>query len=106
MRRKPADGRLLETAQGVTFLERLQPLLARVRGASCERDRAGNRELFFDDVCSLVLLTFFNPSVKSLRDLQAASRLKQVRQKLRCSEASLGSLSEALHVFDADLLVE
>ena len=96
----------LQTIQGVRFLERLQPLLARVRGASCARDRAGNRELFFDDVCSLLLLTFFNPSVKSLRDLKEASRLKQVRKKLGCSEASLGSLSEALHLFDAQLLVE
>lgn len=94
----------LETVQGVKFLERLQPLLPRVRGASCQRDRAGNRRLFFDDVCSLLLLTFFNPSVKSLRDLQAASRLKQVRRKLGCAEASLGSLSESLHLFDPELL--
>jgi hypothetical protein len=96
----------LESIQGVKFLERLQPLLARIRGAGCARDRAGNRELFFDDVCSLLLLTFFNPSVKSLRDLKEASRLKQVRKKLGCSEASLGSLSEALHLFDAQRLVE
>jgi hypothetical protein len=79
--------------------------LARIRGANCQRDRAGNRELFFDDVCGLLLLTFFNPSVKSLRDLKEASRLKQVRKKLGGSAASLGSLSEALHLFDAELLV-
>jgi len=96
----------LETVQGVQYLKRLQPLLARLRGAGCQRDRAGNRRLFFDDVCSLLLLTFFNPSVKTLRDLQAASRLKQVRKKLGCAEASLGSLSEALHLFDPELLVE
>lgn len=105
-RQQSNQGRSLDMVQGVKFLERLKPLLARLRGAGCARDRAGNRELFFDDVCSLVLLTFFNPSVKSLRDLKATSRLKQVRQKLGCSEASLGSLSEALHLFDAQLLVE
>jgi hypothetical protein len=91
--------------QGVKFLDRLQPLLARLRSAGCERDRAGNRQLFFDQVCGLILLTFFNPSLKSLRDLQGASRLKQVRKKLGCQAASLGSLSEALHVFDPQLLV-
>jgi Transposase DDE domain len=92
--------------QAVKYLERLQPLLARLRPAGCERDRAGNRRLYFDHVCGLILLTFFNPSLKSLRDLQAASRLAQVRKKLGCNEASLGSLSEALHVFDPNLLVE
>jgi hypothetical protein len=94
------------TLQGVRFLQHLQPLLGRLRSAGCERDRAGNRRLFMDHVCSLILLTFFNPSLKSLRDLQRASRLKQVKEKLGCNEASLGSLSESLHVFDAELLVE
>lgn len=92
--------------QAVRLLERLQPLLARLRPTACERDRAGNRRLFFDHACGLILLTFFNPSLKSLRDLQAASRLSQVRKKLGCSEAALGSLSEALQVFDPHLLIE
>lgn len=95
-----------ESLQGVRFLQRLGPLLARLRGDGCQRDRAGNRELFYDQACSLILLTFFNPSLKTLRDLQAASRLRQVRQKLGCRETSLGSLSEALRVFDSELLVE
>jgi hypothetical protein len=96
----------LTTLQGVNFLRRLEPLLARVRGASCERDRAGNRELFFDHLCSLILLTFFNPSVETLRDLNRASRIPQVRKKLGCKSTSVGSLSEAMHVFDPALLVE
>lgn len=95
-----------DTLQGVRLLQRLEPLLSRLRGAACERDRAENRRLFFDQVCSLILLTFFNPSVKSLRDLKRASRLKQVRKKLGCNEASLGALSEAMHVFDPSLLTE
>lgn len=91
---------------GIRFLQRVRPLLARLHDDATQRDRAGNRELFFDDVCSLILLTFFNPSLKSLRDLQGASRLAQVRKKLGCGEASLGSLSESLRVFDPQLLVE
>lgn len=92
--------------QGVKFLKRLQPLLARLQADSCERDRAGNRQLYFNQVCSLILLTFFNPSLKSLRDLSRASRLAGVRRKLGCQEASLGSLSESLRVFDPERLVE
>jgi len=96
----------LEALQGVKYLQRLGPLLARLRDEACERDRAGNRELFYDHLCGLILLTFFNPSLESLRDLKSASRLKQVRKKLGCRETSLGSLSEALRVFDAQRLVE
>jgi Transposase DDE domain len=92
--------------EGVKFLGRLQPLLSRLRPAGCQRDRAGNRQLHFDHLGGLILLTFFNPSMKTLRDLQSASRLAQVRKKLGCSEASLGSLSESMRVFDSELLVE
>jgi hypothetical protein len=96
----------LDTLVGVRFLQRLNPLLARLRGAQCERDKAGNRELFYDQLCALILLTFFNPSVKSLRNLEGASQLSQVRKKLRCGPTSLTSLSEAMQVFDPTLLVE
>jgi len=92
--------------QGLRFLQRLNPLLVRLRSHATGRDRAGNRVLFYDQLCALILLTFFNPSVKTLRDLHQASRLKQVRKKLGCSPAALGSLSEALRVFDSELLVE
>lgn len=92
--------------EGVRSLRRFIPLLARLRKDGCERDRAGNRDLHFDHVCGLILLTFFNPSLESLRDLNRASRLKQIKKKLGCSEASLGSLSESLRVFDSERLVE
>src|SRR5579871_5656250 len=86
--------------EGIRLLKRLSPLLGRLRSAGCERDKACNRELFFDQVCQLVLLTFFNPCAQTLRDLKQASRLAQVKKRLGCREASLGSLSEALRVFD------
>jgi len=95
-----------ERLAGVRSLQRFMPLLARLRKEGCERDRAGNRDLYFDHVCGLILLTFFNPSLESLRDLNKASRLKQIKKKLGCSEASLGSLSESLRVFDPERLVE
>ena len=101
--RKPESA---ATVEGAKFLPRLAGMLERLRPAQCQRDRAHNRRLFFDHLCGLLLLTFFNPSLKTLRDLQRASRLAAVRRKLGCSEASLGSLSEAMHLFDPNLLAE
>lgn len=96
----------VRAVEGLKFFQRLTPLLERLHPAQCERDRAGNRRLFFDQVCGLILLTFFNPSLKTLRDLHQASRLATVRRKLGCRQASLGSLSEAMRLFDPELLVE
>lgn len=91
---------------GLKYLDRLAPLLDRLRPVGCERDKAGNRELFFDQYCSLMLLYLFNPIVTSLRGLQQASELKKVQRKLGSPRASLGSLSEAARVFDPELLRE
>lgn len=96
----------LQRVEGVRLLERVRPMLARLHADATGRDRAGNRQLFFDQVCSLILLTFFNPTLKTLRDLHGASKLARVRKKLDCSTASMGSLSESLRVFDPQLLVE
>src|SRR5205823_10771816 len=64
------------------------------------RGRSGNRKLHYDQYCLLVLLTLFNPVVRSLRALQQASTLRTVQRRLGCPRASLGSLSEATAVFD------
>jgi hypothetical protein len=103
---EPREGKELKNLEGVRQLTRLKPLLARLRGEACGRDRAGNRQWFYDDACALILLKFFNPSVQSLRDLQQASRLQQVKKKLGCREVSLGSFSESLRLFDPQRLVE
>jgi hypothetical protein len=86
------------------YFKQLKPLFARLRRIGTERDRAGNRELFFDQYVGLILLFFFNPTFRSLRGLQRASCLAKVRKKLKCSRTSLGSLSEAARVFDAEAL--
>lgn len=54
----------------------------------------------------LILLYLFNPIVDSLRGIQQASQLGKVQKKLGCRRASLGSLSEAASVFDAEALKE
>jgi len=91
---------------GLKYFEQLAPLLERLHDDGCERDRAGNRHLHYDQYCMLLLLFLFNPIVTSLRGVQQASELKKVQKKLGCQRASLGSLSEATAVFDAERLKE
>ncbi len=89
---------------GFKHFKLLNPLLEKLHDQGCQRDKAGNRILHFDQYAALILLYFFNPIVSSLRGIQQASELKKVQRILGCSRASLGSLSEAARVFDADLL--
>ncbi len=95
-----------EDITGLKYFDKLLPLFDRLREVGCQRDKAGNRQLYFDQYCSLLLLFLFNPTVSSLRALQQASELKKVQRKLRCGRASLGSLSEATEVFEPELLKE
>jgi hypothetical protein len=90
--------------RGLMYFKQLKPLFARLHRLGTERDRAGNRELFYDQYVGLILLFFFNPTFRSLRGLQRASCMAQIRKKLKCSRTSLGSLSEAARVFDAEAL--
>jgi hypothetical protein len=95
---KPRD------VQGLKYLERLLPLLDQLHDVGCQRDKAANRNLHFDQYCLLVLLFLFNPVLRSLRALQQASELANVQRKLGCSRAALGSLSEAVEVFEPERL--
>jgi hypothetical protein len=92
--------------QGLKYFRKLAPIFKRLHEVGCQRDKAGNRQLFMDQYCSLVLLFMFNPCLRSLRALQQASELKNVQRKLGCGRASLGSLSEATDVFDPARLRE
>ena len=92
--------------RGVKYLERLLPMLDALHEVGCDRDKAGNRCLFYDQYCMLVLLSMFNPVVRSLRSIQEVSELRNVQRKLGCSRASLGSLSEAVEVFDPSRLLK
>lgn len=92
--------------QGLKYFDKLAPLLRRLHDEGCERDTANNRTLHYDQYCMLILLYLFNPIVTSLRGIQQASELQKVQRKLGCPRASLGSLSEATSVFDAQSLKE
>jgi hypothetical protein len=96
-----AAARRLRTVRMITPLRRL---LKQIHRAGTERDRAGNRQFFYDDYLSLLLLYFVNPSLTSLRSLQNASNWEQVRKRLGIPRVSLGSLSESARVFDPELV--
>ena len=95
-----------EDVTGLKYFDKLAPLLARLHKVGCQRDKAGNRRLHFDQYCMLVLLFLFNPVVRSLRAIEQASELRKVQRKLGCQRASLGSLSEATDVFEPERLKE
>jgi len=102
-RRKRRDVTVADVT-GLKCFEKLAPLLERLHAVGCERDIAGNRDLHYDELCLLLLLGLFNPVVDGLRGLQQASELEKIQKRLKLGRASLGSLSEASRVFDADLL--
>src|SRR5688500_12041709 len=85
-------------------LRRVAGLLASLHEAGCGRDKAGNRELHFDDYVLLVLLYLFNPLIDSVRTLQKVADLPEVRQRLGIKRFSLGSFSESCRVFDPAML--
>jgi IS4 transposase len=95
-----------EDVTGLKYFDKLAPLLARLHEVGCERDKAGNRTLHYDQYCMLVLLFLFNPVIRSLRAIEQASELRKVQRKLGCQRASLGSLSEAKDVFQPERLKE
>ena len=95
-----------QDVQGLKYLRKLRPLLSRLRKVGTQRDKAGNRRLFMDQYCALILMSLFSPAIESLRDLQRACALDKVRKRLGVGRASLGSLSESVAIFDPAPLKE
>jgi hypothetical protein len=86
--------------QGFKYYDLIDGLLARLRPVGTERDLAGNRELYFDQYATLIVLYFFNPTVTTLRGLQQFTTLEKVQRLCGVKPTALGSLSEAARVFD------
>ena len=87
--------------QRLSILRSFKPLLGRLHAhANCH-----NRKVHYDQYVSLMLLYFFNPALTGLRSIQHVSILKNVQRKLGIKRTSLGSMSEASHVFDPQLLI-
>lgn len=90
--------------QGFRLIRPIQNALERLHHQGAERDTAGNRQLFFDQYLSLLLLYFCNSTLTSLRSLQKTTNWKKTQKALGIQPTSLGSLSEAQGVFDASLV--
>jgi hypothetical protein len=98
------DATLTDADVSLCCFGRILPMLDALHDCGAARDRAGNRQLFFDDYCKSVLLFLFNPAINSLRLLQQASALPTVAGRLGVKRFSLGSFSEAPTIFQPELL--
>jgi hypothetical protein len=85
---------------GIKRLKHLLPMLAGLRDVGCARDRAGDRQLHFDEYVTLVLLYLTNPLIDSVRSLQRAASVERVAEQLGVKRFSLGSFSESVRAFD------
>lgn len=56
--------------EGFKYLKLVAELFQTLHDAGTLRDKAGNRELYFDQYAMLMLLYFFNPILTSLRGSQ------------------------------------
>jgi hypothetical protein len=92
--------------RGIKPLRKVLPLLSSLRDVGCGRDRAGNRELHYDQYVTLVLLMLFNPLIDSVRALQQAASIEKVSKRLGVKRFSLGSFSESVRCFDPEKLKE
>ena len=92
--------------QGFQSFRLLGPLMEHLHTAGTERERAGNRQLCYEQYATWWRLYFFSPIVTSLRGLPQATPLAKVPARFGVGPTSLGALSEAGQVFDAALLQE
>lgn len=86
----------------VDFKKRLQDQLAQSAVAPTWEDP--QRQLELSDYLSLFLLGLFNPVVRTMRGLCAASHLPRVQNEVCRRPVSLGSFSEAQAALDPQLL--
>ena len=63
-----------------------------------------NRVLQYSDLLTLLLMSFFNPTVRSLRTMEAYSQSAMLRPMLSVEKAARSTLSDANRCLDAHLL--
>ena len=67
---------------GFKQLRRIAGLLSSLHQTGCDRDKAANRQLHFDDYVLLILLYLYNPMIDSMRTLQKVSQLPEIQARL------------------------
>jgi hypothetical protein len=101
---KQQDLQLAAQLKHFKQLRKVAGLLSFLHEVGCERDKAGNRQLHFDDYVLLILLWMFNPLIDSLTMLQRVADLQEVRKKLKIRRFSMGSFSESCRSFEPEML--
>ena len=97
-RRPPTE----RDVKGLKYLRAFGEVLEHLRDLPAH----GNRQFRFDHYVGLLLVSFFNPVLGSLRALQQATGLENVQEVVGVKKTSLGAMSEAASgVFDPELLV-
>jgi len=86
------------------FRQRLAKARAAMPPPPDKRPGGPERLLLEENYFSLILFGLFNPVIKTMRGLCAASHLKRVQEEVCARPVSLGSFSEAQAVFDPELL--
>lgn len=79
-------------------------LLEKYLGDLRRHNPHANRDLFFDDVVTILLLGFFNSDIRSLRKLELFSQVPGINQSLHVDRVCRSTLSEGLKLFDPALL--
>src|SRR4029434_3062646 len=95
---------LAQNLPGLQYFRLLGPLFDHLHAVGTTRDATGDRQLFYVQYATLLLLYFFNQTVTSLRGLQQMTTFAHVQTQFGIRRTSLGALSEAASVFDAALL--
>jgi len=98
------DKKLLAKLGHFKRLRKVAGMLSFLHDNGCDRDKAANRELHFDDYVLLMLLWMFNPAIDSMRALQRVANMEQVQKKLKIKPFSLGSFSESCRQFEPSML--
>lgn len=88
------------------FNEALAAVLAARGGAACGSWQERNRTLQLGGYLSLFLFGLFNPVVRTMRGLCAATKLPRVQREVSGVAVSLGSFSEAQALVEPALLEE
>lgn len=94
----------IDDLRGFKRLRKVAGLLSHLHDVGCGRDKAGNRELHFDDYVLLILLYLFNPLIDSMRTLRKLADLPELQKRLGIKRFSLGSFSESCRMFEPAML--
>lgn len=92
------------SVRGFRYVRNFLRVLRKLPHCARENDPTGKRKLFLAQYAGLVLVSLFDPVMQSLNGIKKLSQVKKLQQRLGGGRVSLGSLSEAVRVFDPTML--